>query len=273
MGAKPVITESLGYLNGIKRNNQVKIATSNLFIETSSINIDDAVSATFDGIGGLEFINSGYSDIILKADSSIISNSSEILGAISSKQNEKQADGTEAILNKYNINLNNYVPVNISKPVYIGTTTYSYYEDIYSSVNSPNVYFDTINKNIFVSETATVSGATILGSTRTATITLPTGTIASKLLQAGDILTATDGTGSLGSSEIKVTSVSNSTNTFQISSYTIKGGYAVSNGTITNLFKSSTSFTHIFIELQDIQDDEEVEIEFISYNSVFSDTI
>jgi hypothetical protein len=123
VSATPIVPENLyGYLGENGRVQQVKIATSNLFIETQNVPIDYMTGAIFDGIGGNEFINTSGTDTILQESNSIISDASDIRGVISSKNNEKQPDGTEATMGRFALRLANYLPRTVSSGQYIGST-------------------------------------------------------------------------------------------------------------------------------------------------------
>lgn len=154
--AKPLVPEKLyGYLGDRGRTEQVKIATSNLFIETQNVPIDYMTGAIFDGIGGNEFINTSGTDTILKQSNSLISNSSEILESISSKTNEKQADGTESTMGRFGLRLSNYLPITISNSEYIGSTdmTNTTTKDdsaVNDSFAERNVYFDSTYAYILI---------------------------------------------------------------------------------------------------------------------------
>jgi hypothetical protein len=145
--AIPPVPSKIGYsVDGGRSNIQVKIATSNLFIDTGSVPIDYMTGAVFDGIGGNEFINGGSSEIILQEGNSLISNASDVLYSISSKANEKQSDGTDTYLSQFPILLKTYIPtinavpaqgVGITAPITLGASTY-----ITTSFTEKNVYFD-----------------------------------------------------------------------------------------------------------------------------------
>lgn len=136
--AVPPVTEIRGYTQGNRYNQQVKIATSNLFIDTGSVPVDYMTGAIFDGIGGNEFINGGSSETILQEGNSLISNASNILYDIDSKTNEKQSDGTDAFLSQFPISLKNYIP-QISAAE---SEIYSVTPLVYADLTIKNVYFD-----------------------------------------------------------------------------------------------------------------------------------
>lgn len=153
---KPPVTETRGYrIDTLNNNVQVKIATSNLFIDTGSVPVDYMTGAVFDGIGGNEFINGGSSDIILKEGNSLISDANNILYDINTKTNEKQADGTDTIFSQFEISLNSYLPTSLSStPDFIG---YYYGNDtgagaafLEQTFLEKNVYFDDTYENICI---------------------------------------------------------------------------------------------------------------------------
>jgi hypothetical protein len=156
VSATPIVPENLyGYLGENGRIQQVKIATSNLFIETQNVPIDYMTGAIFDGIGGNEFINTSGTDTILQESNSIISDSSDVRGDVSSKKNEKQADGTEATMGKFALKLANYLPTTVSNSQYIGSTnvtnaTTRENTAINEFYPARNVYFDSTYAYILV---------------------------------------------------------------------------------------------------------------------------
>lgn len=151
---KPPVTATRGYrLDGTNDNVQVKIATSNLFIDTGTVPVDYMTGAVFDGIGGNEFINGGSSDIVLREGNSLISNSNDILYDINTKTNEKQADGTDTFFSQFEISLESYLPTTnagldelygLSAPTN-DANTYPVYQP-----SESNVYFDADYENICI---------------------------------------------------------------------------------------------------------------------------
>lgn len=300
MGAKPVITENLGYFRDSKMMKQVRIATSNLFIETSTPDYDSMVAATFDGIGGMDFINSGSASIVLQPGLSLVGNASDIKESTSSKLNEKQADSYDANLNQYDLRLADYIPPDNQGSVLIGNTTYSEGIDVYATTGISNVYFSANEDKTFVSATGSMGYVNYYGTSgygRTAVITFPTGSAslsAANFFNPGDRITAIYDNpayqfygATLTSSDVVVTSVSkNNTGTspfnttitvvaynqYQNSlSPVIKAG--TTPGALKDLYKHPMPYSHINIELQGVADDEEVEIQFISYTDTINGTI
>lgn len=155
-GAKPVVTEVIGYSRNGRQIEPIKIATSNLFIDTGSVPVDYMTGAVFDGIGGNEFINGGSSDIVLKEGNSLISNANDILYDINTKTNEKQADGTDSIFSQFEISLNSYLPTSISSPpdfvgFYFGDQTNPATDQfLEETFIEKNVYFDETYENICI---------------------------------------------------------------------------------------------------------------------------
>jgi hypothetical protein len=154
-GAKPVITTNTGYRLDGNNISQVKIATSNLFIDTGSVPVDYMTGAVFDGIGGNEFINGGSSETILQEGNSLISNTSDIQYDINTKTNEKQADGTDTFFSQFEISLDNYLPINASSPAeFIGISGPNNLDNpsvlSYSDYGDKNVYFDPEYKYIYI---------------------------------------------------------------------------------------------------------------------------
>jgi hypothetical protein len=139
----PKLTTTFGYRSGSTQHDQVKIATSNLFIETASTPVDYMVGATFDGIGGNEFINTGDSAIILQQGKSLVQNSSDILELVSSSTNEKQADNEQSIMSQFALSLKNYLPDTVNNSEFVGRLDISGETgDVYESFPAKNVYFD-----------------------------------------------------------------------------------------------------------------------------------
>jgi hypothetical protein len=150
-GAKPAVT-NYGYRDGVNSINQVKIATSNLFIETGTVPVDYMTGAVFDGIGGNEFINSGSAEIILQSENSLVQDASDVREAISSSRNEKQADGTPAIMAQFELSLSNYLPKKVNSIDFVGA--YDVGDILGTSVDTSfpekNAYFDDLYEYIYI---------------------------------------------------------------------------------------------------------------------------
>jgi hypothetical protein len=298
MGAKPKITENLGYRRDSMNVKQVKIATSNLFIDTTQPNYDNMISSTFDGIGGIEFINSGEYSISLRDGNSLVGNADIIRESVSSSVNEKQADGFQAIASQYELKLSDYIPPDNIGKVYLGNTTYAYAQEVYSLKQIPNVYFDTKVKNVYVSATGSMGFISTYGTSgygRTATITFPTNDSnknASDYFNPGDIVSATySPTGGyafagqpLTTGNVLVTNVVKKTtspynveltvvafNQYSGSPQTMMIANSTP-GALVDIYRTAAPYSHINIDLDNI-DDEEIEVQFITYSDFVSDII
>jgi len=155
MSAKPKITTNTGYLSDGRRSKQVRIATSNLFIETDNLPIDYMTGVIFDGIGGNEFINSESASVILQQGKTLVEDSSDIAEATSSVANEKQPDGEDAISSQFYFRLKNYLPETIGNLEYVGSTdaTNAGTKDatkVLVEFPEKNVYFDETYAYIYI---------------------------------------------------------------------------------------------------------------------------
>jgi hypothetical protein len=152
MSAKPKITKNIGYTTDGRQSKQVRIATSNLFIDTETTPIDYMTGVIFDGIGGNEFINSDAASVVLQQGNTIIENSSDILEAVSSSVNEKQPDNEEAIDSQFYFKLKNYLPETINNTEYLGTADLPppNNTDIYREFPEKNIYFDETYAYIYI---------------------------------------------------------------------------------------------------------------------------
>lgn len=123
---------------GYNNREPIKIATSNLFIETESVPIDYMVGAIFGEIGGQEFINYDTADILTNPGSLPINDVQVILDKYSSSNILGIADGSLSILLGFDINLNNYLlPIDLSV-------------DQFFAIENPRVYIDSDYKNIII---------------------------------------------------------------------------------------------------------------------------
>lgn len=152
MSAKPKITKNIGYSTEGRQSKQIRIATSNLFIDTETAPIDYMTGIIFDGIGGNEFINSDAASVVLQEGSTIIEDSSDIQEAVSSNINEKQPDNEEAIDSQFYFKLKNYLPETINNTEYLGTTALAPPNDtdIYREFPEKNIYFDDTYAYIYI---------------------------------------------------------------------------------------------------------------------------
>jgi hypothetical protein len=132
--AKPPKIQNLGY----NKKDSVKIATSNLFIETQQVPVDYMIGAIFNDIGGQEIINSSPNDLLTSSTSLPISNIADINNRYSSANILPLSDGILSNLNKYDIVLSQYVlPEDDSASTYL-------------IQNNPKVYIDADYKNIVI---------------------------------------------------------------------------------------------------------------------------
>lgn len=155
MSAKPKITTNIGYSNEGRQSKQVRIATSNLFIETETIPIDYMTGVIFDGIGGNEFINSEGASVILQQGKTLVEDSSDISEGSSSAANEKQPDGEEAIGSQFYFKLKNYLPETVNNLEYVGSTDASNAgtlgaTTVFVEFPEKNVYFDDTYAYIYI---------------------------------------------------------------------------------------------------------------------------
>jgi len=136
MGAKPkkrTITK-VGY----NKREPVKIATSNLFIETENVPVDYMVGAIFGEIGGQEFINYDSAEILTNPGGLPMSNLQTILDKYSPSNILSISDGSSSILSEFDINLNNYL---LSEDLSVNQ---------FFAIANPRIYIDSNNKNIVI---------------------------------------------------------------------------------------------------------------------------
>lgn len=107
-GAVP--PQSAKYFNSDGKSAGVKIATSNLFIESEKVPIDYMVGAVFDDIGGQELINSTDRDGVLRSDGSIIGNINDALDENNPGNILNPDDGTPSVKNEFAINFGSHYP-------------------------------------------------------------------------------------------------------------------------------------------------------------------
>jgi len=104
--AKPKITRTnIGY----NKREPVKIATSNLFIETGDVPVDYMVGAIFNEIGGQEFLSYEPEDFLTRPNTFPIQNISENITTYSSANILFPTDGILSTTADYIISLNNYL--------------------------------------------------------------------------------------------------------------------------------------------------------------------
>jgi hypothetical protein len=162
--AKPVVTEYNS--RNVKVDTSIKIATSNLFIETASVPVDYMIGATFDGIGGNEFINHGESSVILEYQNSLVGDASDVLQRNNSIQNQKGAIGYDLTSANFAIDLDKtnitsfentqdkdtFVDINKEHLVGFWWADNLPDPDSFTYINnfSINVYSDYLFKNIYI---------------------------------------------------------------------------------------------------------------------------
>jgi hypothetical protein len=105
MGAKPPKVYNYGY----DGKPPVRIASSNLFIDTGKVPVDYMVGAVFNEIGGQEFINSYPADL-LSSTLLPIKNLADINERYSPANILPISDGILSTFNKYDIKLDTYIP-------------------------------------------------------------------------------------------------------------------------------------------------------------------
>lgn len=134
MAAKPPKVQNLGF----NKKESVRIATSNLFIETQNVPVDYMVGAIFSDIGGQEMINSSPAEVILSDNLLPISNIADINSRYSSANLIPVSDGILSNLNKYDIVLSDYqLPEDETSNTYLVQ-------------QNPTVYIDSEYKNIII---------------------------------------------------------------------------------------------------------------------------
>jgi hypothetical protein len=105
---------------GYNKREPIKIATSNLFLDTGKVPVDYMVGAIFNEIGGQELINYGSSEFLKDPKILPISDISNVLDKYSSYNILNNSDGTATIFGVFDINLNKYIP----EPSLLNITTY-----------------------------------------------------------------------------------------------------------------------------------------------------
>jgi hypothetical protein len=102
----PTITRTdLGY----NKREPIKIATSNLFIETGEVPVDYMVGAIFNEIGGQEFLAYEPADLLIRPETFPISDVATNLTTYSSTNILSPVDGILSTIADYTISLNNYL--------------------------------------------------------------------------------------------------------------------------------------------------------------------
>jgi len=135
--AKPKITRKD---TGYNKREPVKIATSNLFIETGEVPVDYMVGAIFNEIGGQEFLAYEPEELLTRPNTFPIKNISENIIAYSSANLLFPINGILSTTTDYAINLNNYLLYPSHQ------TTY----DISSFAPNPDAYISEDNKDLVI---------------------------------------------------------------------------------------------------------------------------
>lgn len=151
--AKPKIVSNIGYTSNGRTSKQVLIATSNLFIETGSVDVDAMTAAIFDSIAGNELINISSSSIILQESNSLIENSGYIIDSTNGSSQLKSGEGSSYIATSFQLSLKNYLPKAIANEELIGNLAYPFNLkdfDVYANFLERNVYFDETYENIII---------------------------------------------------------------------------------------------------------------------------
>jgi hypothetical protein len=135
--AKPKITRKD---TGYNTRETVKIATSNLFIETGEVPVDYMVGAIFNEIGGQEFLAYEPEELLTRPNTFPIKNISENIVAYSSTNLLFPVNGILSTTTDYAINLNNYLLYPSHR------TTY----DISSFAPNPDAYISEDKKDLVI---------------------------------------------------------------------------------------------------------------------------
>lgn len=128
MAAKPPSKSFFDYA----RREAVKIATSNLFIESEKASEDFMTNMIFEEIGGNELIDTQNYNFLVNPEKSNISNISTILEVTSPKSLFKSSNIYDATFNQFEIELANRIP------------------SVGNDFNNGNVYFSTSLKSIII---------------------------------------------------------------------------------------------------------------------------
>jgi hypothetical protein len=123
---------------GYNKREPVKIATSNLFIETGQVPVDYMVGAIFGEIGGQEYLAYEPSDFLTNPNSFPIANVATTLNTYSSSRILFPVDGTLSIIPQFPISLNSYTLPSDS------TTNQ------YRKLSNPLVYIDSDFQNVII---------------------------------------------------------------------------------------------------------------------------
>jgi hypothetical protein len=94
-------------VSGYNGKDPIKIATSNLFIETEIVAIETMAGAIFNDIGGQELINDIPFDI-LYGSSDRITNISSVVAQVSPLEIMNSQDTSQSVFNQYVLNIQDY---------------------------------------------------------------------------------------------------------------------------------------------------------------------
>lgn len=94
--------------SGYNGKDPIKIATSNLFIETQVVAVETMAGAIFNDIGGQELINSVPYDILYDA-SDRVTNISSVAMQTNPLEIMSSQDTTQSVLNQYVLKIQDYV--------------------------------------------------------------------------------------------------------------------------------------------------------------------
>lgn len=131
--AKPPKKTVIGY----NKKEPVKIATSNLFVDTDDVPVDYMTGVIFEEIGGQELINQS-STSVYNSNSSEISNIYEVSERYSPFNILNISDGMLATMGNSEINLNSYLPQ-------LDLTVNANFE-----INNRSAYIDATWKNLII---------------------------------------------------------------------------------------------------------------------------
>jgi hypothetical protein len=102
-------------VSGYNGKDPIRIATSNLFIETEIVAIETMAGAIFNDIGGQELINDIPFDI-LYGSSDRITNISSVVAQVDPLEIMNSQDTSQSALNQYVLNIQDYMDFNPGIP-------------------------------------------------------------------------------------------------------------------------------------------------------------
>lgn len=122
---------------GYNKKEPVRIATSNLFIDTDDVPVDYMVGVIFEEIGGQELISQS-SESVYNSNTSEISNIYEVSERYSPFNILNISDGMLSTLGNIDINLNSYLPqLDLSL-------------NANNEIDNPSAYIDSDWKNLII---------------------------------------------------------------------------------------------------------------------------